>query len=257
MNLSISPAQAARNLLSEVGWEKPGDLSLEDIAASYGAIIEREAMEGCEGRILIMGNSGIIKVNTSIEHEGKRNFVTAHEIGHFTLHKGLNVFLDTNQTLSDWHKKGIHEQQANEFASELLMPTELFRKKVSGQKLSLDLIESVATYFSVSLTACFIKYSRVGQYPVMIIYIENGIVKWKLSSNDFPFQYIEHQSKVPAWTVAGDYFNKGIVEKKPVKVDAIEWFPEDFQIKYKQDWKLWEQCFPVSNSGIISCLWSF
>ena len=253
----ISPGLAARNLHHDLGWTQPSDFSIEEIAFSLGAIVKNQQLNGAEGRILMTDNSAVISVNSDITHIGKRNFVLAHEIGHFTMHKGLKVFLDTNQTLSDWHKKGIHEQQANEFASELLMPTELFRKKVNGQKLSLGLIEDVAAYFSVSLTACFIKYSHVGRYPVMVIYIEKGIVKWKIFSNDFPFQYIAHESKVTAWTVAGDYFNKGTVEAKPVKIDAIEWFPEDFQIKYKRGWKLWEQCFPVSDIGIISCLWSF
>jgi hypothetical protein len=39
---------------------------------------------------------------------------------------------------------------------------------------------------------------------------------------------------VPALTVAGDYTTRKRLETKPEKVDAFEWFPEDFQIRYKK-----------------------
>ena len=253
-----NPIGAAKEFHDLLGWTKPSDFTLEEMSYNLGVIIKEVPIKGSEGRILIKGDTGIISVSSTINHPGKKNFVIAHELGHFILHKNINtLFSDTLKTLSDWHKNGPHEQQANEFASELLMPTELFKSKVIGKKLNISLIEEVASYFNVSLTATFLKYRNVGTYPVMIIFIDNGIINWKQCSNDFPFQYLPINSKVPAWTVAGDYFNGKGLEDKPVKVDAIEWFPEDFQIKYKKDWKIWEQCFQVSEKGLISCLWTF
>lgn len=256
MSLNINPAQAARDLLSDIGWQKPGDLSLEDIAASLGAVVQRAPLDGSEGRILMMGNSAIIKINAAIEHEGKRNFVTAHEIGHYTLHKELKLCVDNNKTLSEWYTKGRHEQEANEFAEELLMPKKIFTEKIKGKKLNIALVSELSAYFSVSLTAAFIRYSRLGQFPMMLIFIEDGIVKWKMASGDFPFPYLKYGSRVPAWTVAGDFFNGKQLEQSPVKVDAIEWFPDDYKLRDRTDWKLWEQCFQVSNNGLMVCLWS-
>lgn len=256
MSQTINAAQAARDLLDSVGWEKPGDLSLEEIANSLGAIIEFGAMDGCEGRIIMSGTSALIKINNSINNFGKQNFVIGHEIGHFMLHKDLRLFVDDSKTLSEWHQKGLHEQQANEFAEELLMPTTLFKNLVNGKKLSLNLIEEVAKYFQVSLTATIIRYSRVGQFPTMVIYAENGLIKWKVSSPDFPFPYLTYGSKVPAWTVAGDFFNGRKLEREPIQVDAIEWFPDNYKLQHENTYKLWEQCFQVSTNGLIVCLWS-
>jgi len=42
-------------------------------------------------------------------------------------------FSDTDKTLSDWYKNGPHELQANEFASEFLMPSPLFKQRVVGK----------------------------------------------------------------------------------------------------------------------------
>ena len=254
---SLSPSSKAKQLLSKIGWSSPDDFTLEEIA-NYLSLDVRVENIGSEGRIVIKGDSGIITINAGINHCGKRNFVIAHEIGHFLLHKSLTpLFSDTMKTLSEWYSKGPQEQEANEFACELLMPEDIFITKIKTQRLSVQLIEEVSAYFKVSLLAAFLRYMRLGSYPLMIIYMESGIVKWKQCSNDFLFKYLPINSPVPAWTVAGDYFNRNIVEKKPEKVDAIEWFPEDFQIKYKKDWKLWEQCYRISETDLISCLWTY
>ena len=254
----IRPIQSAKDLHNNIGWSTPNDFTLEEIADYLGILVKESPMQGSEGRILMKGNSAIISINSGINHQGKKNFVLAHEIGHFLMHKDLDtLFLDTHKTLADWHKNGQHEQQANEFASELLMPSSLFTSRVKGKKLNLGLIEDTASFFNASLTATFLKYRALGDFPVMIIYIEEGLIKWKQHSHDFPFTYITHNSKVPTWTVAGDFFNGKGIEAKPVKIDAIEWFPEDNGIEFKKDWKLWEQCFQVSENGLISCLWAY
>lgn len=50
--------------------------------------------------------------------EWQRRFVCAHELGHSLLHRGLNrIFLDTKTHL----KTNCYEQEANEFAVELLI----------------------------------------------------------------------------------------------------------------------------------------
>ena len=255
---SSSPVNAAGELRHLLGWTQPSDFTLDEIASVLGIIVKDIAIDGSEGRILINGDSAVISINNSINNIGKRNFILGHEIGHFLLHKNAsNLFSDTTLTLSEWYKKGLHEQQANIFASELLMPKQLFRDQVDGKKLSIALIKEIGEYFGTSLLATFLRYVTLGKYPVMIIFIENGIVKWKQHSQDFPFKYLPLNSKVSPWTVAGDYFSKGHLENDPEKVDAIEWFPEDFQIKYKSDWKLWEQCYRIGENSIVSCLWTY
>ena len=227
---------AARELHNLLGWTTPTDFTLEEIANALGIIIKHLPIKGSEGRILIKGDTGIISLNSSITHQGKKNFVIGHEIGHFILHKNLaTLFSDTHKTLSEWYKKGPHEQQANEFASELLMPETLYKNKVTNKKLNLSLIEEVSVYFNVSITAAFLRYVTLGSYPIMVVFIEDGKVKWKQNSDDFPFTFLPINSAVPAWTVAGDYFNNNNLETQPEKVNAIDWFPEDFQIKYKKD----------------------
>lgn len=251
------PQREAHKLLSSVGWSQPGDLTIEETAWSLGAYIKESSLNGSEGHILRRADTAIITVNTNISYSPKRNFVIAHEIGHFILHKDVSsLFSETEKTLSEWHQKGVHEQEANQFASELLMPTDLFIKEVKGEKLILSLIEEVADYFGTSLTATFLKYVDYGDFPLMIVYAEGGVIRWKRCSRDFPFQWLPLGNPAPPLTVAGDFFSGNGIEDEPVEVDAIEWFCEDYSIRGKEHWKLWEQCFRVSSNGLISCLWT-
>lgn len=252
-----NPVIAASELRVSIGWINPSDFTLDIVAESLGISIKDAPIKGSEGRIIRNVNHGIISINSDIKNLPKRNFIIAHEIGHFILHKDLLVFSDTHKTLSDWHQKGPQESEANEFASELLMPSDIYHSKVHGKKMNLTLMQDVSSYFNVSMLASFLKYITLGSFPVMVIYIENGLVKWKRFSNDFPFQFLRINSQVPAYTVAGDCFYHNNMESEPEKIDAIEWFPEDFQIKHKKDWKLWEQCYKVSENGLVSCLWTY
>jgi Zn-dependent peptidase ImmA (M78 family) len=249
---------SATELLTSIGWRSPRDFTLEEIANYLGAFIKEEKLDGSEGRIIISNKSAIITVNSSINYQPKRNFVVAHEIGHFRLHRNLErIYSDTDKTLHEWYKSGLHERQANDFASELLMPRKHFNKLVDKENLSIDLIRNTSLYFGTSLIATFLRYVNHGKFPLMVIFMENKKVKWKKYSVDFPFKFLILDSEVPAYTVAGDYFKNGVIEDQPEKVEAIEWFPEDYQIKYKSDWKLWEQCFPVGHNSLVSCLWTF
>lgn len=251
------PVKAANELRNSLGWVNPSDFTLDIVASSLGISIKETKIKGAEGRILMKGDTGIISINSDIDNQQRKNFIIAHEIGHFILHQDLLICFDTQKTLSEWHKKGPQETEANAFASELLMPSSHYIQKVKGRRLNIALIDEISSYFNVSMLATFLKYVTHGDFPLMVIYIENGIVKWKKCSTDFPFQYLQINSKVPVYTVAGDYFYQDSFESQPEKIDAIEWFPEDFEIEYKRDWKLWEQCYKVSGTGIVSCLWSF
>lgn len=254
---SNNPTKVASELQKFIGWDSPDDFTLEEIANSIGLIVKFVPIEGSEGRIIMNESNGIISINSKIKYQEKINFIIAHEIGHFLLHKGISpLFSDSYKSLSDWYRKGSHEQQANEFASELLMPELLFRHLIDNKKMEMKLIDELSSYFHVSRMAICFKYVTHGNFPSMIIYIENGIVKWKRGSQDFPFPFLKNDSKVPALTVAGDCFYKNQLEENPEEIYAIEWFPEDFNANKQPDFKLMEQCYKISDNAIVSFLWT-
>lgn len=255
---TINPEKSAIGLQNSLGWTSPADFTLDEIAHSLNLIIKEKPLSGSEGRIVIKEGAGVVTISDYFSSEGKRNFVLAHEIGHFQLHKNsVSLFYDTEMTLNEWYRKGSQEQEANRFATEFLMPRRIFVPMVEGKKLSFSLIKEVSSYFQTSILATFLRYVDYGKFPLMVIYIENGFIKWKKQSSDFPFTWIPKDSKLPVSTVAGDLYYHNATEYEPQLIDAIEWFSEDSAIRYKSDWKLWEQCYRVSPTGLVSCLWTY
>jgi Zn-dependent peptidase ImmA (M78 family) len=250
-----NPTRAAIALLNFLCWIEPSDMSMEEIAWSRGLIVRFKEMDGSQGRILMSNDEGIITINSSITYQPKINYIIAHEIGHAQLHRHLALFNDNDKTLSEWYAQGPHEKEANSFGAELLMPADLFIRKAKNKKLALPLIEEIASYFGASKTATFLRYKDMRLSPVMIVFIENGFIKWKSYSEEFPYKWLTYGTKVPPYSVAGDYYHRQIEEKKPVKVNAMEWFPEDYQCQKDENAKLWEQCFPSTQNSIVTCLW--
>lgn len=124
------------------------------------------------------GISGILMIERSkatigySEHENakRQRFTKAHELGHFMLHRGGDLFIDkgfnimhrpsTNTPSSTWQ-----EWEANEFAACLLMPEELVKEEMRKLKVDYEAEEwlvHLAKKFDVSLTAMSIRISRLG-----------------------------------------------------------------------------------------------
>ena len=74
----------------------------------------------------------MIVVSDDAYASGKWRFVIAHELGHFLRHPELDQFrLCTDADMGTWYRAGP-EQEANDFAAELLMPEDPFAHCVTG-----------------------------------------------------------------------------------------------------------------------------
>lgn len=79
--------------------------------------------------------------------QGRRRFSIAHELGHYLLHRDL---IKAGQPLGP-----KHEHEANEFAAELLMPSEAFRAAYRRQ-------DQLQPFFDVSRAALLVRMERLG-----------------------------------------------------------------------------------------------
>lgn len=107
----------------------PGDffskLDKVDYTNKYGILLFKEDIGGLSGFIGYgMNDLTAICINYKRSY-GHQNFTLAHELGHWFLHKGVSIS-DDNRALGCSSDKD--EQEANEFASELLYPEELLVK---------------------------------------------------------------------------------------------------------------------------------
>src|SRR5712672_2902210 len=125
----------AQQLLANCGLDEVTDLSLDLFVAGLDAILIEEPLTHCDGKIIPGNTKSIIKVNSQIQWPERKRFVVAHEIGHLIMHKNMQLPDDTFANfniiggMEKTLKNGTQELEANEFASELLMPEPLFLKE--------------------------------------------------------------------------------------------------------------------------------
>ncbi|MCL2810515.1 MAG: ImmA/IrrE family metallo-endopeptidase [Clostridia bacterium] len=87
----------------------------------------------------------------------RKNFTVAHELGHYCLHQGE---LKEAHELNRVNEFSPEEEWANNFAAELLMPTELLRR-VHGELVFLTVAE-LAKRFAVSHVAMSRRLGALG-----------------------------------------------------------------------------------------------
>lgn len=255
----------ARKILEERGLDDVIDISLDLLIADLGGIFIEEELANCDGRIVFGNTKTLIKINSAIPYEQRKRFATAHEIGHLVMHKNMNLPDDNYSSLNvvagteKYLKTGSQELEANEFASELLMPTKLFIAEAQGKRFSPQLLRTLADKFKTSLTATAFKYLQCDLHPICLVMTDNGKVRyWKKS--DSLKVWLNEVVKFPPPTdsVAAEYIKAdyGFVyaedDKKQV-IDKSTWFRLN---SYEEDSRFYEYCIPTkTHKTVLSIIW--
>lgn len=250
---------AAQKLLLETGIDDPTTVPLDLIVFGRGATLLEKPLSNSEGRIVFGKQKAIITVNSKIAYPGKKRFVIAHELGHYEMHKNVvAIHNDTDATL-EFFKEGNHETEANEFASELLMPEALFKKECQGKKFSPDLLRQLSEKFQTSITSTAYKYFELGDHPICMFYSYNNIVKYWKRPEDYPHFVIDRTRLAPPEdSVAAEYFTKQKIYPRDQSKQQI-WKSTWFDLRKwesDQDFKIYEYCIitPAYNT-VLSIVW--
>lgn len=258
-NFRFSNAEkCARKVLYECGLDDPSQTSLRQIILARKAFYEEAPLEGKEGEIVSFNGKSIITINSNIAFEAKKRFTTAHELGHYEMHRNLvPIFTDTEEDLMNWYKDGAHEMEANQFAAEFLMPSDIFYKECAGKKFGPEVIEHLSKRFIVSKTAAILKFASKGNHPVFIVYCKANKMGWFKKSDDFRY-FCNFKSGVPPPTgsVAYEIFQK----KKAYLGDEAKqeiWKSDWFEMKENdEDSKFFEYCiYSPTYNYTLSVVW--
>lgn len=207
--------------------------------------------------------NGSFFIHLNIDNGNNKNttrgrFTLAHELGHYFI-DAHRVGLQSGKLTphpSNTNKKQFYsiEREADYFASCLLMPESRFKNDILKKKFNFKLIQDLSSQYNISITACAFRFAQIGNHPIMIVYAEDGIAKWKLESDDFPFKWLLNYRKIPTNTVMGEYFAKINIKDvyKTEQVWAIDWF------NYVNDKDInrsfYEHCIPYKNKA-LSIIW--
>lgn len=125
-----------------------------------------------------------IAYNGRVSRERQR-FTIAHELGHFVLHRN-------RQPRFDCDKESVHsghetmrriEREADDFASNLLMPGDRLREWISNGRIDLHVLSAIAQRFEVSFEALCIRFIKYTEQRAILVYWDNGYAKYEWRSN--------------------------------------------------------------------------
>lgn len=262
--MSATAKANAKLLLRKYRITEPGKYTPEEIANAEGLIIEEANFSTHLGRIVYGDGYGLIKIKADIREAGQKNFTIGHEMGHYFNEK-VNLITgrlkNTNQNAAMCNSADLHpifnsgrENDANTFASELLMPTDWFKSYTRGKKLSAELLKSITIAAGVSLSAAAMRYSEDGPQPCAVILSMDRKVKWKAINKHFPYQFIRPGAAVSELSYVYDYFKCDKIPEEGEDVPARAWFREDFKLKDND--RIFEYNIPMRRyNSVLTLLW--
>jgi len=244
-------------------------LSFDEKITPLDKIIEEEELEvfyddydkgTFDGMTIFDGGNFYIHINTANgnkSNNGRGRFTLAHELGHYIIDSHriglISGLLEPHPSKTNQQQHHLIEREADYFASCLLMPEEKFKNDLFRKKFDFNLINWLSKEYNVSITACAFRFAQIGSHPILIIYAENGNIKWTFSSEDFPFKYLLSTSKISDSFVMGEYFNNSSTEiSKTQKIWAMDCF--NYVKSEDSNRKFYEHCI-THKSSALSIIW--
>jgi hypothetical protein len=230
-----------------------GRVDLHRIAETLNLSVREKDLVGCDGALLrsMTGSKGIIVVRQSIREFGRKRFTIAHELGHLILEGGSAACISSD--IGQWAETKHSEKNADEFAAELLIPSEEVQSLINSEKPSLQLIRRVAEQYETSLSASGWRFCDIVSVPCAIIWSTNGVIQWFRKSDSFAF-FLRRGVAVPDASYAMAAHKGQEVPDEPEPLPAREWIEHS---RILEGAEIWEQSvrLPWYDSA-LTLLWA-
>jgi Zn-dependent peptidase ImmA (M78 family) len=238
-------------------------VDLEKIASYESIIIIHDHFEDCFDSLLVYDSNEFsihLNIDSGNYKDSRRiRFSIAHELGHYLIpehHQAIiNGSFPVHPSSFKPRQKVLTEEEADHFASHLLMPSTYFRKACQEKKFSLELIDELSDSFNVSKLSALLRFADTdaGTYPIMISFFRKGLLCGYKQSKDFSFKDVPLKTKIgeppPPTSIIGEYYSKKDSEFEDVQeVFVDDWFWKESTQRIN------EQCFSDYDYD-ISVLW--
>jgi Zn-dependent peptidase ImmA (M78 family) len=146
---------------------------------AFDGMLEHE-----EGAFHVYCNLNRVETETS----PRARFTLAHELGHFYIDEHRNELAAgrtlCHGSLCEYESRNPVEQEADHFASCLLMPAKHFIQAAKSCSAGLYAIIKLARSFDTSLTSTAIRYASLGIKPCVVVKWTNEGYKWRWLSDE-------------------------------------------------------------------------
>lgn len=237
----------AEEILRSLGITEPKEIDLEAIAWSLGAKVRLKPLDGCEARIMGVGDSAIITVN-SRSHRWRQRFSIGHELGHWKKHRG-QIMVCRSDDIGNMNATSA-ERRADHFSADLLMPTYLFQPILKDfRQFDFDTIRKVGDTFDVSFPAAAIRAVEKGPFPAMLICHNQLSRRWFVRSPLVPGRWFPRDELQPESSAMDVLYGK-ITESRLRCVPATAWF-DSYEANRHE---VWEQSRKTGADEVLTLL---
>lgn len=206
--------------------------------------------------IRVEGATGILLAK-GLER-GRRRFSIAHELGHFHIPSHSRFSrrpCDDGAMRAGANKSASEvEVEANQFATELLMPYRQFGKDAHGLDLSLRAAAQLASpeMYDVSVMAAARRMLETTREAGLLVVSENGRALWCHASRQWSLRWPVRGEVLAAQTVAAAVVRGETATGNAEEVDFAAWFSGDSRnVK-----TLVESAWNIPSTGqVMSLLW--
>jgi Zn-dependent peptidase ImmA (M78 family) len=250
----VHPDEYAREILTDL------DIAFFPIDPHFIAkvfeidVIEADA-DSYDGFLKRSTSGTKIFINKNVPSLGRKNFTLAHEIGHYCIPSHRGNYQCSKQDLNPFKTNTTVEKEANEFASELLLPSNLLKPILHAYKPDFESINELSEDCGTSLTATAIKFASLTDDCCVLVATSHKKIKWFRKSASFPYEYyIEVGNSLPNGTLTASYSLDGVLkEPDTMNISASYWFNGR---GIDNTTTVMESCLPMPYYGVVlTILW--
>lgn len=186
MSNEILPYKTAIELLEFFNINLEKEINVDFIIENLNIKVRQANLkQGILGASKVVGMNRLIVISQELNNVGRRRFTLAHELGHILMHQGDNYCRYTDFNIQMATK--LKEQQANEFASELLLPRKMMIEELEAFDVSFELASKIAEIYNTSLISTIIRLIRLTKDNIILIYHKNNKIIWICKSEQAPY----------------------------------------------------------------------
>lgn len=240
--IKISTDHYARQLLRKVNITTPPINPREIIKQLPQEVLLQEADFSSEfdGCVFQKDGKAMICLNAAIPSETRKNFTLAHELGHYVIPDHKRNPKCQRQDIEAFDSITAEEAEANEFASELLMPESIIQPLVEESEIGFDTVKKIAGMCGTSLTSSVHRYMKFTPYLAILVVCQKGILKYPFFSKKM-FRYKAD-------------FRKGMaLNKNCLAIDFFEFAGKVIRSDSKQESVLPGVWFSTVDSSMVEC----
>lgn len=250
-----NPEEAASLLLEDLGIDSYPINPLE-ICSTLGIHVFEESFDGIEGVLLFDGSKASIGLNKTQTYLPRKKFSVAHELGHFSMdinYGETKIFKCSKKMIETFDKTDNMELRADQFASELILPSKLVRPFFNKKEPSWEIVKEVSNQFEVSLLPASIKFINTTNLSCCLVVSSQNQIKFYRPSKKFRYSMQMDSRILSSLTFAHAAMAGNPIPDDFSAISADNWISG---INVSADSEIYEWSLPLNSFGtVLTILW--